>query len=71
MSGAVFRPLNAQGKTMRHDPEFTGDKLTRLVVDIEAAVGMNMAGTTPLGAAVIRLCEDTADASDKQQGGDA
>ena len=33
------------------DPEFTGEKLLKLVIDIEAAVGANRAGLTPLGRA--------------------
>ena len=40
------------------DPDFTGEALNRLVIEIEAAVGMHQAGMTPLGRAVIRLCED-------------
>ena len=40
------------------DKEFTGANLLRLVIDIEAAVGRNLAGATPLGVAVTRLCED-------------
>ena len=43
------------------DPEFTGRTLLRLVLDIEAAVGGNQAGMTPLGRAVMRLAEDAAD----------
>lgn len=41
-----------------YEPEFTGTKLHRLILDIEGAVSQNVAGNTPLGAAVIRLCED-------------
>lgn len=40
------------------DPQFTGDDLTRLVVDVEAAVGTNLAGLTPLGIAVGSICEE-------------
>ena len=40
-----------------HDPEFTGEQLHRLVLDIEAAVGRNSAGATPLGTAVMMLAE--------------
>ena len=43
------------------DPEFTGRTLLRLILDIEAAVGSNQAGMTPLGRAVMRLAEDAAD----------
>ena len=47
---------------MEHsDKEFTGQALLRLVLDLEAAVGANHAGMTPLGAAVMRLAEDAAD----------
>jgi hypothetical protein len=43
---------------MEHaDREFTGEKLLRLANDIEAAVGANNAGLTPLGMAVIQMAE--------------
>jgi hypothetical protein len=47
------------------DKEFTGEELHQLVLDVEAAVGMNKAGCTPLGSAIVRLCEETY-AKDKQ-----
>lgn len=40
---------------MEHDDEFTGADLERLVIDIQAAVGRNKAGLTPLGMAVMDL----------------
>jgi hypothetical protein len=40
------------------DPEFTGEALRRLVIDIQATVGRHEAGLTPLGAAVVRLAQD-------------
>lgn len=43
---------------MELDEEFTGEKLLGLVLAIEHAVGGLMAGATPLGSAVITLCED-------------
>lgn len=42
------------------EPEFTGDKLLRLVIDIEAAVGVHSAAMTPLGRAVMELAEAAA-----------
>jgi len=39
--------------------QFTGQKLLDLIIAIESAVGAQGAGATPLGKAVIRLCEDT------------
>jgi hypothetical protein len=43
---------------MEHaDREFTGDKLLQLANDIEAAVGGNNAGLTPLGMTVIQMAE--------------
>jgi hypothetical protein len=41
------------------DREFTGEELHRLVLDIEAAIGRNRAGMTPLGQAVTDLAELT------------
>lgn len=44
----------------RLDPEFTGDDLLRLVLDLQAAVGSNHAGMTPLGYTVMMLSEEAA-----------
>jgi hypothetical protein len=46
---------------MQIDKEFTGESLRRLVVDIQAAVGRNVAGLTPLGSKVIRLAQEAYD----------
>ncbi len=54
---------NLTDRMKNGDPEFVGKRLLRLVVDIEAAIGMNMAGMTPLGRAVTELCEETMDAT--------
>lgn len=43
------------------DPEFTGDELLKLVIDLQAVVGTYRAGCTPLGSAVIRLAQVAAD----------
>jgi hypothetical protein len=40
------------------DPEFTGEQLRLLIVDIEGAIGSHRAGMTPLGAEIIHLCEE-------------
>jgi hypothetical protein len=40
------------------DPEFTGEQLRLLIVDIEGAIGSHRAGWTPLGAEIIQLCEE-------------
>lgn len=48
--------------SMTMEPEFTGQKLLRLVVDIQGAVGANGAGLTPLGIAVMQLTEAAANA---------
>lgn len=59
---ATYEQTNGHGG----EPEFTGDALRRLVIDIEAVIGTHRAGATPLGAAVTRLCEAAAakDAAD-------
>lgn len=43
-----------------NDPEFTGDKLLNLVIDVEAAIGKHMAAATPFGIAVMELAEKVA-----------
>ena len=43
------------------DPEFTGDKLLTLVLDLQAAVGKNCAGMTPLGVKVMKITESAMD----------
>lgn len=40
------------------DPEFTGLALRDLVIAIEMQVGRYKAGATPLGRAIVGLCED-------------
>jgi ribosome modulation factor len=52
-------------RKMDSNPEFTGERLLRLVLDIEAAVGRNEAGCTPLGMAVIKLAEAAFEADKK------
>lgn len=44
---------------MGFDDEFTGQSLIDLVISIEAQISRYKAGATPLGSAVINLCEDT------------
>jgi hypothetical protein len=39
------------------DPEFTGDALLFLVLDLEATVARHRAGATPLGRHVVNLAE--------------
>lgn len=44
------------------EPEFTGVELVRLVLAIEAAIGNNSAGLTPLGHKITRLAEEAINA---------
>jgi len=42
---------------VRDDPEFVGNRLLFLVLDLEAVVARHAAGFTPLGREVVRLAE--------------
>jgi hypothetical protein len=42
---------------MREDPEFVGNRLLFLVLDLEAVVARHAASFTPLGREVVRLAE--------------
>jgi len=41
-----------------YEPEFTGTKLHRLIVDLQGVVAAHAAGLTPLGLIVMRFTED-------------